>query len=86
MPEKYDKGTDIAKAHGHDTTSSVSPLYIEVEKSRVTAYAIPNTASAIIITPNVYHFANRDMTVSVFDFFSCAFSMRFTILFTVLLE
>ena len=43
MPAKKESGTDTTSAHGHETTKKLSPLYIQVYQSLLTAP--PMTAS-----------------------------------------
>ncbi len=84
MPEKYASGTDIANAQGQETTKNISPRYTALLKSFVIAKTIPHTAIATKITPKVYHLVILEITVSVLDFFSLAFSIISRILHTVL--
>ena len=84
MPEKYASGTDIAKAHGQDTTRNISPRYNAVLKSPVTAHTIPQTRTDSTNTPSVYQRVIFEIKVSVLDFLLSAFSIRFIILETVL--
>ena len=84
IPVKYESGTDIAIAHGHDITKNVSPRCIASSIGILNIIGKQITIrSANIITIGVYILLILETIVSVFVFLSVASSKSSNIFDTV---